>query len=72
MAAVLGLLTVLASLIGAQASAAVVRGSVVGARGLQHAGSVVVSHGLSCSVACGILVLGPGIEPVPPALAGGF
>ena len=28
--------------------------SVVVARGLQSAGSVVVVHGLSCSVACGI------------------
>ena len=34
-------------------------------------GSVVVAHGLSCSVACGILS-GPGLEPLFPALAGGF
>ena len=31
-------------------------------------GSVVVVHGFSCPMACGIL----GIEPVPPALAGRF
>ena len=30
------------------------RTSVVVARGLQNAGSVVVAHRLSCSVACGI------------------
>ena len=35
-------------------------------------GSVVVAHGLSCSVACGILVSGPGIEPMFLALPGGF
>ena len=38
--------------------------SVVVARGLQSAGSVVVAHKLSCS--------GPGLEHVSPALAGGF
>ena len=31
-----------------------------------------MAHGLSCSVACGILVLGPGIEPMFLALPGGF
>ena len=46
-------------------------GSVVVARGLQSAGSVVVTHGLSCSAACGNLPR-PGIKPVSPALAGGF
>ena len=35
-------------------------------------GSVAVAHGLSCPVACGIFVLGPGIKPMFPALAGGF
>ena len=30
-----------------------------------------MAHGLSCSVACGHL-LGPGIEPMMPELAGGF
>ena len=34
-------------------------------------GSVVVAHGLSCSTACGIFP-GRGLEPVSPALAGGF
>ena len=29
-------------------------------------------HGLSCSVACGILVSRPGIKPVSPELQGGF
>ena len=29
-------------------------------------------HGLSCPKACGILIPGPGIEPVSPALVGGF
>ena len=29
-------------------------------------------YGLSCSVACGILVLGPGIEPASLAVEGGF
>ena len=33
--------------------------------GSRHAGSVVVAHWLRCFVACGI-------EPVSPALAGGF
>ena len=28
--------------------------------------------GLSCHVACGILVPGPGVEPTSPALEGGF
>ena len=39
---------------------------------LWHAGSVVVALGLSCPVACGILVPRPGIEPTSPALEGGF
>ena len=34
--------------------------------------SVVVTCGLICSVACGILVHRPGIEPASPALQGGF
>ena len=38
-----------------------------GTLALGHSGSVTVTHGLSCPVACG-----PGIEPVSPALAGGF
>ena len=35
-------------------------------------GSAVVAHGLSCLMACGFLVARPMIEPVFPALAGGF
>ena len=46
-------------------------GSVVVARGLQSTGTVVVVHGLSCSVACGIFPE-PGLEPMSPALAGRF
>ena len=36
--------------------------------------SVVVAHGLSCPLACGILVSGPGsgIKPMSPALEGRF
>ena len=55
-------------------------GSVVGARwlsscgvrALERVGSVVVACGLSCPVACGILVPRPGIEPTSSALGGGF
>ena len=39
---------------------------------LRCTSSVVAAHGLSCPVACGILVPRPGIEPVSPALEGGF
>ena len=45
-------------------------GSVVTAHRLQSTGSVVVGPGLSCSKACGIFR--SEIEPVSPALAGGF
>ena len=38
----------------------------------EHMGSVVAVHGLSCPVACGILVPQPGIKPASPALEGGF
>ena len=38
----------------------------------QCTGSGVVAHGPNCSAACGILVPGPGIEHVSPALAGKF
>ena len=38
----------------------------------ERMGSVVTAHGLSCSVACGILVSWQGIEPAPPALKDGF
>ena len=47
------------------------KGSAVSAPGFQSTGSVVVAHRLSFSVACGTL-LGSGIEPVSPILAGGF
>ena len=36
------------------------------------AGSVLTARSLSCPVTSGILVPGPGIEPVSPALEGGF
>ena len=35
-------------------------------------GSVVAAHGLSCSAACSILVLQPGIKPASPALQSEF
>ena len=41
------------------------------ARALGPQASVVVAHGLSCSMACGNLPR-PGLEPMSPALAGGF
>ena len=34
--------------------------------------SLAVARGLSCPMACGILVPQPGIEPMSPALEGGF
>ena len=47
--------------------------TLVEARGLRSPGaSVVVAHGLSCSVACGILVLQPGIQPESPTFQDGF
>ena len=46
--------------------------SSCGAWALECAGSVVAARGLSCSAACGILLLRPGIEPVSPALEGRF
>ena len=45
--------------------------SVAAALGLESTGSAVVALGLCCSEACGDLP-GPGMEPVFPALAGGF
>ena len=39
---------------------------------LRSTSSVVVAHGLSCPVACGILVPRPGIEHMSPALEGRF
>ena len=46
--------------------------SSCGTPALEHEGSVVVAHGLSCPVGCGILVPWPDIEPTSPALEGGF
>ena len=45
---------------------------LVASRRLWHLDSVIVVHGLSCSVACRILVSRPGIEPTSPALQGRF
>ena len=39
---------------------------------LEHMGSVVVTHGLSCSMACGTFVPQPGIKTVSSVLQGGF
>ena len=44
----------------------------VRALSLRRANSVVVTRGLSCPVACGILVPRPEIEPTSPALEGRF
>ena len=46
--------------------------SAHGLQQLWHMGSVVVAHGLSCSTAGMWDLPGPGLEPVSPALAGGF
>ena len=48
------------------------RCSSCGTRASEHVGPVVVVCGLSCPVACGILVPQPGIEPTSPALEGRF
>ena len=45
-------------------------GSVFAVPGLQSVDSL-VAHGLCCSTACGIF-LDQGMEPLSPALAGGF
>ena len=47
------------------------KGSVASAPGFQSTGSTAVAHRLSSSVSCGNL-LGSGIEPVSPIVAGGF
>ena len=59
---------------GAWASLVAVLGllSSCGTQALEREGPVVVVHGLSCPVACGILVPRPGIEPLSPSLEGGF
>ena len=46
--------------------------SSCGTRAPEYVGSVVAVCRLSCPVACGILVPGPGIESASPALEGGF
>ena len=47
--------------------------SLRGVGGLQSSRPLVVAmHGLSCSVACGILVPQPEIKPLSPALKDGF
>ena len=55
--------------LGTQGSVVIVRGLSSCGWGLQSIGSVVVVHRLSSSVAC---LLGSGIEPMSPALAGRF
>ena len=50
----------------------IVVASLVAHRLLSTPASVVVAHGLSCSVACGISVSRPGNKSVSPALTGGF
>lgn len=47
-------------------------GFCCGTQALGYVGSAVGAHRLSCPVSCGILVPGPGIIPVSPALAGGL
>ena len=39
---------------------------------LWYMGSLVLVHGLSCPMICGILVPQPGLKPTCPALQGGF
>ena len=46
--------------------------SSCGTQALERVGSGAAAHGLSCPVACGILVPRPGIEPLSPSLEGGF
>ena len=46
-------------------------GSVVGVHGLYSKGSIILVHGLSCSLACGIF-LDQGLNWCPPAWQGGF
>ena len=65
-AAVRGLLTAVASLDAEHG----LQG--VWAHWLQHVSSDVVGRGISGSIAHDVLVPGPGIEPVSPALTGGF
>ena len=56
-------------------SSCCVQASHCGGFSLQSTGtwaSVVVAHGFSCPVACGISVPGPGMESMLPALQVGF
>ena len=46
--------------------------SLVAEHRFQGSEASVAASGLSCTVACGVLVPRPGIEPVSPELAGGF
>ena len=46
--------------------------SSCGTQAPERVGSVVAVRGLSCPVACGILVLRRGMEPASPALEGGW
>ena len=43
-----------------------------GTRALEYTGSAVAACGLSCPVACGMLVPWPGMESTSPALEGEF
>ena len=58
-----GLLIAVASLV-AEHGLCSVQASIVLAPGLQSTGSVVVAHGLSCSLACGIFP-NQGLDPCP-------
>ena len=49
-----------------------VSGLTCGMQAPECVGLVVVACGLSCPEACGILVPQAGIEPMSPALEGGF
>ena len=55
---------------GAWTSTVLATGSVVAAPGFWNTGSVVVAHGLSCSMACGIFLTRD--RTMSPALAGEF
>ena len=44
--------------------------SGVAVHGLESTGRAVTVHGLTCPVVCGLVVPGPGVEPLSPTLAG--
>ena len=48
------------------------RVQALGHTGFSSCSSQALEHRLSCPMACKIIVSGPEIEPMPPALAGGF